>query len=347
MAITEVIKIVDPDNGGGTHYTTLDAWEDALGGTTSGDLPTDDEIAIAQCRASSGKIDTTPVSISGWTTDATRYIKVTKHSDETNNGIFNTSNYTLQGTDVSDTLDITENFVIIDNIQVEVVETSTNSCYGITVGTGIDNKIVIKNCIVKGTCSGTGAAAGIRITGDNVICDIYNCLIYDIFASGDASFRGVWEDNGTTINMWNSTVHGCSTGIERDESTFNVVNCVLCDNTDDFNGTFTSITYCASDEHGGQGTDSGATGVDISGTWDSTCFTAPEASPPNFNVQDVDSPVYGAGTDDPGGADQDDDDIAGNPRTSTWDIGAFEYQAPVGGNAGIMTTNTGYWGATF
>ena len=28
-------------------------------------------------------------------------------------------------------------------------------------------------------------------------------------------------------------------------------------------------------------------------------------------------------------------------------IGASQPNAPVGGNAGIMTTNTGYWGPTF
>ena len=41
------IKIVDPDNGAGTDYTSLDAYEDDTGGVASGDLVTATTVSMA------------------------------------------------------------------------------------------------------------------------------------------------------------------------------------------------------------------------------------------------------------------------------------------------------------
>ena len=69
---TTVTKIVDPDNGTGTDYTSLSAWEAGM----QKDLVSADEISVAKCRCTGGTADTTAFSINGWTTDATRYIKI-------------------------------------------------------------------------------------------------------------------------------------------------------------------------------------------------------------------------------------------------------------------------------
>lgn len=71
-----ITRVVDPDMGSGYNYDSLSDWEADLGGTTSGDLPLDNEIAIAKCRCTGGTADGTGVEIDGWTTDVTHYIKV-------------------------------------------------------------------------------------------------------------------------------------------------------------------------------------------------------------------------------------------------------------------------------
>jgi len=55
-------KVVDPNNGAGTDYTSLAAWEAGEQGLySSGD------IAIADCKRTGATKDTNSVTISGWT----------------------------------------------------------------------------------------------------------------------------------------------------------------------------------------------------------------------------------------------------------------------------------------
>jgi len=88
---TEVIKIVDPDNGSGTNYTSLSAWEAGEQGDLTGAR---DEIAVAKCRCTGGTADTTGLIIEGWTTDSTRYIKIWTDPAESyrHNGKWTTGN---------------------------------------------------------------------------------------------------------------------------------------------------------------------------------------------------------------------------------------------------------------
>ena len=69
---TEVVSVVDKDNGSGTDYLSLSLWESNEQGDLTG---VRDEIAIAKCRCTGGTADTS-VSIDGWTTSSTQYIKI-------------------------------------------------------------------------------------------------------------------------------------------------------------------------------------------------------------------------------------------------------------------------------
>lgn len=342
MAST-ITKVIDPDNGGGTDYTSLDAWEDALGGTTDGDLVTNDEIALAQCRASGGTDDTTSVNISGWTTDATRYIKVELHSDETNTGIWNANNYTIAITHAK-CIEISEDYVRIDGIQTQSTQTDAdNNATGIWVwAAGASNEIWVSNCIIKGVCSGTKTGWGILANDSDTILKIWNCVIDGFYISADTGFSGIYALACTSVDIWNCTIHNCTIGVNRGAGTCTVVNSLIfkCDN--DFNGTIT-MTYCASDD---DHTGDSVTNFVITQTADDYAALVIDATGGDFRVTDGSSELVGTGTDDPGGATQDNVDIAGTARSSTWDIGAFEYGVVVGA-AGIMTTNTGYWGPTF
>ncbi len=65
---TEVVRSI----GSGKDYTTIASYESDLGDTTSGDLVTDDEIAIGELYGSFNEQNV----FNGWTTDATNYIKI-------------------------------------------------------------------------------------------------------------------------------------------------------------------------------------------------------------------------------------------------------------------------------
>lgn len=68
---TTITKIVDPDNGAGTDYTSLLAWEAG----EQKDLVAANEIAVAECRCTGGSADGN-VQTHGWTADIDHYIKI-------------------------------------------------------------------------------------------------------------------------------------------------------------------------------------------------------------------------------------------------------------------------------
>lgn len=74
---TELARIIDPDNGDGTHFLSMDLWEDAFGDVpASGDCVGEDLQPTADCRCTGGTADTTAVDVTGWASvDATHYIK--------------------------------------------------------------------------------------------------------------------------------------------------------------------------------------------------------------------------------------------------------------------------------
>ena len=94
-------------------------------------------------------------------------------------------------------------------------------------------------------------------------------------------------------------------------------NCVAGNCTDDFNGTITIANCCSDDGDGAN--PQGPLGAD----WDNE-FTDKDNGA--FSLL-VGGNCVGNGTDDPGSGLYS-DDIIGTVRTSTWDIGAFEYGAP-------------------
>jgi len=322
----EVVKIVDPDNGGGTDYTSLDAWEDALGGTTSGNLPNDDQIAIAQCRNSSGSADTAAVDIDGWTTDGTRDIRITSYTGYRHAGVWSTSKYYLQLTD-GNGLMTREDYITIDGIQINCVVTANNTGMGIRIlSTTASNKLLFSNLVIKGTCAGTGGGYGMSIDDADTNLIIWNSIVYDIVSGADVNFQGIRVTNGT-VNILNSVVHNCYDNIIQTGGTVSCYNTASFDSGhEDFDGTIT-IDHCASDE--GAGTNPVApSGSDWANEF-------PDYGTDNFTLTSGGN-LAGGGTDDPLGDSTADTDIIGNSRTSPWDIGAFEYIGAEGSSVPII-----------
>lgn len=348
--MAEIVRYVDPDvvagDGSGDSWTnayaSLNAWE--AGEQT--DLDTANNTHKVYCRSLSGSNDQLECVIGGWTTSVTDYITIVGN-DFPADGIWDDAKYIIENNDdQTSAIYIQEDFVRIINLQILLTTTSGTRYTLLSNLLGAGAHLYIDSCIIRGVCSGTDTGYGIALFDADGTYDIYNCIVYGFKSSdnpADTGFKGVYFKGDA--NVYNCTISGNYYGIEEaGTGTYNVINCAVFNNDNDFTGTFDVIDYCATDEHAGGGTN----GVDISGTWDTTCFTDPEASPPDFSVQDVDSPVYNIGNGaTPKGTFT--DDIIGTTRSPAdldWDIGAFELSVVVGA-AGIMTTNSGYWGPTF
>lgn len=343
FGLSTVTKIIDPDNGGGTHYTSLDAWEDALGGTTTGHLPNDDQIALAQCRNSSGGTDTAAVFIDGWTTDATRYIKAEAYTGYRHAGVWDAAKYHIAVTD-NEVIQTREDYIRIDGIQLHVTVTANNAGIALYVNVAnAGNDIRLSNLIIKGTGTGTGSMMGINVDEANAIVKIWNCPIYNFISAsdaGDTGFGGITISNCSTADIWNCTINDCMRGIQQSGGTVAVVNGLVFENADDFVGTITMTYCCSDDDHtGDSGTNIVTTAApDQSG--DDYAALVVDADGRDYNVTDATSKLEGNGTDDPGGAIQDDTDVAETARSSTWDIGAFELAgAPPAGGGQVIFIN--------
>jgi len=325
--MAEVLRYVDPDvvggEGDGTSwedaYASLNAWEAA----EETDLDTANNTHRVLCRSLSGSNDQLICTIAGWTTSVTDYITIEGYDFPTN-GIWDDAKYIIENNDdQSSAIYIQEDYVNVRKLQVLVTCGPDNNRYGILINVIAEsNYYEIDSCIIKGVCSGTGNAYGIYTADADTIANIYNTVAYGFLSGADTGFFAMFI-GGTTVNIYNCTVSGNYTGIYRSTGTVTAINCAVFDNVDDFGGTIT-VDYCATDEHAGGGTN----GVDISGTWNTTCFTNPEATPPDFSVQDADSPVYQTGNGaTPKGVFT--DDIINTTRDAVdlnWDIGAFEYE---------------------
>jgi hypothetical protein len=331
---TEVPKTVDPDNAGGTDYTSLDSYEDNLGGTTTGHLPNDDQIAIAECRSSSGTNDTAPVTIAGWTTDATRYIKITgagTDGDFPADGIYDATKYVLHNNDSAlYMLDIREDYVRLERLQILITETSTNTRRGITfinVGTSV---YYIDSCIIKGACSGTGVGGGIYHTDADVTLYLYNTVFTGFRSGADTGFRALQIGNDTNTYVYNCTFYDNYYGVYQNNGTMTVINCAFFNNTDDMNtvGGSLTIDYCGTEQGVGEGTN----GFTITQTADDYAALVVDAAGDDFHLTDASSELYNTGNGaTPKGTFT--DDIVGTargPADLDWDVGAFELTVAVG-----------------
>ena len=317
---TEVIKVIDPDNGTGTDYTSLNAWEAG----EQKDLVTADEIAIAKCRCSSGSADTTAVTIDGWTTDETRYIKIWTDPSENyrHDGKWNTSKYRLEyaGT----VLNIKESNVYVEGLQV-YISSQSDYLYGIYSDVGISNIKISKN-VIKGSGGTSTFQRGIYFTNTgSTNIKVWNNLVYDVAGLG---MNFVTSQENAIV--YNNTIVDCNNvGIQLSYRAVVAKN-NLVDNC--AGGDFGSETW-------GSGTDynasSDGTAPGANSRTNQT-FTFVDEANDDFHLASNDAGAKDYGTDlssDPNLAFS--DDIDGDTRSGTWDIGADEYVA-AGGLIKIM-----------
>ena len=324
---TEVVKIVD--TGGGGDYSSLAAWEADFGSCTQsnypsmsgdGDLVGADLIAVADCRCSTGAADTTAVTIDGWTTDNTRYIKIWTDPNENyrHDGKWNTSAYRIVVTS-GDALAIREEYTKIFGLQIDCTSKPSGS-------------------------------SGIHIYSN------YTYIGYSIIRNAERGIKPFLSSR--IVYMWNSIIINCWRAIDNDDDTSSSQYAY-------------NITAVGSDNHGilrclaknclckgyssacfyglASGSDYNASDDDTGDDWGSygranQTFTFVDEVNDNYHLDSSDTGAKDYGTDlssDPYLSFT--DDIDGETRSGTWDIGADEYVAAGGtitGSANIQSASS-------
>jgi hypothetical protein len=207
---TESIKTIKPSGQGGD-YTTLAAWEAG----EQKNLVSADQIAVAQIAGNWSTPDTTAVTIDGWTTDATRYIRIYTTPEARHSGKWNTEKYILSvSAGWSQPLGINEQYVRVDGLQIENTEVKTNDPRGIysyALDTTSSNLRISNNIIrLSGTGTpGTNARGILAETGLNMY--IWNNIIYD----GGRGIEISWFNLAVDVVIYNnSLVDNVVAGIE-------------------------------------------------------------------------------------------------------------------------------------
>lgn len=309
FALSTVTKTVKSSGG---DYTSLSAWEAG----EQRNLVTADEIAVAECYAFE---DTTKVSVSGWTTDATRYIKIYTPTSERHDGKWDTSAYRLSLVSASSyVLLISSGYVRIEGLQL--YQQSADAAGGVYLNT-TGGEIQFSYNILRGTPATTTGRAMLSLSGSgpNGMVKIWNNLIYD----GRNGIHHNSGDSGNTYIFYNNTLVDVTFAGIRITDAIGDVTLYLKNNlvqgTDiNYNiSSFTSLTTA-------NNLSEDATSPDSS--YRSKVVTFENEGADDFHLGSGDTEAKENGADlssDPQLAFS--DDIDGDTRSGTWDIGADEY----------------------
>lgn len=323
---TEVTHVVDPDGGGGYDYLSLNAWESGA----DRDLQVANEQETVKCRSTSGSADTTSTTISGvWNPDATHYIKIWTDPAESyrHNGTYQTSKYRMELAGYP--LIIQEACVRVLGLQIATSNIYVNGIAMLLAATNGDWQIAYN--IIKGT---SGMRRGIYANNIGTGAKIWNNLVYDVL--GNSNGEGISSNIADEGFVRNNTVYGCTTGIISNYDNWHIENNLCNGNGVDYSvNTTKTEDYNVSED----GTQSGANSKKCA-------VTFIDEGGKNFNLASGDSCAKDSGYDFSADSDLSySDDIAGNVRSGTWDIGAYEYVAAEvalsGSSAGVSTGSGG------
>jgi hypothetical protein len=260
--------------------------------------------------------DTTNTTFNGWTTDATRYIRVFTPAAERHAGVFTTGKYRLTiANDFVSGIHVSEDYVRFEGIQINVTSTASR-VLAVDAGAAASSDVRWHTCIFKGGQAGTG-----QIFIGNSTVNFRNCLAYGTTGAGTDNFYITFNSGGPTVNIDNCTIVGAGRyGLYRDSGTVTLRNCYVGNaGTAEYNGTFT-LTTCM---HSSADSYTGSTG---SIAYDTNNFTNVTGGSEDLHLPSG-SDLIDAGTDLSGTFTV---DIDGETRSGTWDVGADELLAAGG-----------------
>jgi hypothetical protein len=309
---TTVTHIVDPDGGAGHDYDSLSLWEAGEQGDLTG---VRDEIAVAKCRCTGGTSDVTLVVIDGWTTSATQYIKIWTDPAESyrHNGTYQTGNKYRLECGVYVVVDNYESNTIFDGLQLkQIVSGYAGWTLRVFFNRSGSSNVKLSNSILAGVYSGGADQSSILETWGGLTA--WNCIVTG----------GIWwgirsEDNSSIYNL---TILNCGLGMSSYGSTLLAKNCLVSSCTTPAGGTFRAGTdYNA--------TNQAVMGYTVTGEGninDHVSHTFTFLGADDFHLASTDVGAINLGVSDPGSG-LFSDDIDGQTRGATWDIGADEYVA--------------------
>jgi len=281
------------------------------------------EDSTLNCRGAAA--DTTSVILNGMGADT--YTLTIK--GDWPGGTYSTSRYRLESTS-RDLIQSEERKVTFDHLQFKMGNTGSYLSAidfqpGSAVGTYTCN---VLDCIVDGN-GGRGVClfAGSGAAGSTF--NVERTIIYDIQAGSTSSCAVTGYDSDVAVTVDHCTVYnfGAGRGLRRGSTgSFDVTNTLVFKTPNDFDGTFTSINYCASDD--GDGTNA----VTITQTANDYAALVTDAPGGDFSPTDGSSQLVGA--DSTGG------DIGAIPFSSTGPI--QQAVAGVFSSTGSLTRKVNY-----
>lgn len=201
-------------------------------------LVTADQIATAECYNDWGSGLNDNVTVSGWTTDSTRYVKITSPVGQRHDGTPGTGFFLSRTT----TLHIVE--VAQAYTRVEWIEARNTQSGGFTshAFTATASGCVFHGCI--GSTTATSFARAFSSTAVNPTFE--SCL-------GRNSVYGFGGGAGSTRTVLNCVATGCTVGFDTSSSSSVAKNCVAYSNTTNWSGTWSAsstnnATSSASDD---------------------------------------------------------------------------------------------------
>jgi hypothetical protein len=287
---TTVTSTIKPSGG---DYTTLSAWEAAK----QSNLVTADQVQVAECYTFSGGLSDT-LNISGSTTDATRYMKITVASGNRHLGLPQSAFYIKAVKNYDALVAVNDQYVHLEWIDLENTGTTTSS--GFFFGA---NYCYVSRCIAKtqnNTC----------FYSANSTHELTECLAY----GGTTGFQHAGFKSGRFL-------YGCiaanlTTGFTTSDTNAVVMkNCVAYNNTTNF-----SVTYAATSTNNATstGSDDAPGGSSVYGV---TSAAFNNAASNDFHLSGTGSVLYNVGADLSGTFTT---DIDGD-TWANWSIGFDQY----------------------
>lgn len=323
-----ITRYVDPDaavggdgttnalSGSNCAYPSLNAWEAARQGTLS-----EVEECICDSTGESHTADTTAVDILGWTTSASNYISIHTPTNH-RTSVYSASHYRLECDPAYNggAINIEEEYTRIEGLQIKVTASEGNAKTGITISvtSGACDVRISKN-VIRGNLSGTtdySNGIGANCSGTAYL---WNNFIYAFTRTGTPTYMGgIYASGAGTVYAYNNTIHNCYQGMGGIGAvTFTAKNNIVNDCTDSYHTYFDGSDYNITDSADtGDGGAHSITGADLT-------FENITAGSENLHVTSG-CDAIDAGVSDPGSG-LFSDDIDGNTRSGSWDIGADEY----------------------
>jgi hypothetical protein len=267
--------------------------------------------------------ETNALQIRYYIADATNYVRVFTTGAARHKGVWNNAAHRVEVTNTTP-LGIYVRETVVDGLQLSVCSTNAN-CSGLA-GTAFaagmnTGNVWIVNTIVRGlVTNANGNYRGIywnpggALTGCVVNCVLYGFHYTNVAAGVPALFG---DQTAYPLVAYNCTVSDCDYGLRVGKA----VNCVAFDNGKDFYGVSPAYPFhCASDDGNGSNAVKWTNGV---ADW-SKVFVDFDNCDFRLSAFAGDAAsIIDKGIDNPLGLFP--RDIAGTPRVSPWDIGAFEY----------------------